>query len=148
MRGPSGPHLNGEPEVGAAFVESSLAQSELIDQLKAQLSDATSATWIHESIPLPPRPFTKSRRVIRRYHRALEVRAIAEDCRSRLVSLCGETPPAAVDQPHVFGARRRVPDIPEGESHADRMHRRLLKQATRLVSARRQHLAVTGARLD
>ena len=77
----------------------------------------------------------------------LEVWQIAEDCRSMLTELCGESSQVAV-QPPVLRARRRVPEPSEGDSHVDRMHYRLLKQATRLVSARRQQCFATGAHLD
>ena len=79
----------------------------------------------------------------------MEVREVAEECRRTLVSLSGESLPDQSLEAGVFpGHRRRLPVALKTTDPAERLHRRLLSFASRVVAARRRHHVAAGLRLQ
>ena len=72
-------------------MEASLDAADLISQLKQEISSDRPPMWIFCPVPFPPKPQSSSGRGRQRHRRSMEVRTVAEECRSTLLELCGET---------------------------------------------------------
>ena len=122
-------------------MEASLDAADLISQLKQEISSDRPPMWIFCPVPFPPKPQSSSGRGRQRHRRSMEVRTVAEECRSTLLALCGETSQFFIDPYHGRVDR-------EANDSSSRMHHRLLTCAARLIKARRQYATATGGRIE
>ena len=97
--------------------------------------------WIFCPVPFPPKPQSISGRGRQRHRRSMEVRTVAEECRSTLLALCGETSHILIDPYHGRVGR-------EANDSSSRMHHRLLTCAARLIKACRQYATATGGLIE
>ncbi len=129
--------------VAMPLPDSALLDS-MVDDLRRVLSDQSNL-WPISEIPAPPRPCSRSSRVVQRWSSALAVWEVAERCRRALNDLKGTLSDSSLGDSsyvarHVVAGRvRRTLGV---TSTMHEVHLRLLRRAQFLVRARRSGTGV------